>query len=174
MTLSTHVDLRPSRITTGPDGWTWLAAGRRGAQLRMAWWSVVLSVLLIGLAAAATLPPPVVAVPLVAAVLGTGMWLSARVFGRAHSAVAVSGLGVAVRSGFDVAQIGWPAVQAVYAERDGGRVRIVIEAQGARHRTAATFSPAVAVDWLATCAEHARRRHVHPEALEDAPGFRTR
>ncbi|MBW3603534.1 MAG: hypothetical protein KY460_01275, partial [Actinobacteria bacterium] len=89
------MDLRPSTITTTDDGWTWLAADRRGAQLRMAMWSIVLSVLLIVLAAAATLPPVAVAVPLVAGVLGGGLWLATMLWNRAHSAVAVSALGVA-------------------------------------------------------------------------------
>lgn len=165
------MDLRPSRLTTGPDGWTWLAATSRGARLRQAFWSVVLSVLLIALAAAATLPPPMLAVPLVAVVVGTGGWLAKTLGSRAHSAVAVSALGIAVRSGFDVAQVGWPAVRAVIAEPTGRRVRIVVESSNGRHRTASTFTPAVARAWLETCTEHARRRHLRPEPVDGADGF---
>ena len=165
------MDLRPSRLTTRPDGWTWLAATSRGARLRQAFWSVVLSLLLVALAAAATLPPPVVAVPLVALVVGAGGVLATTLWSRAHSAVAVSALGIAVRSGFDVAQIGWPAVRAVVAEPVGRRVCIVVESSNGRHRTASTFTPAVAREWLETCAEHARRRHLRPEPVEGVDGF---
>jgi hypothetical protein len=167
------MDLRPSRITADADGWTWLAADRRGAQLRMAFWSIILSVLLIVLAAAATLPPPLLAVPLVAAVLGCGLWVTATLWNRAHSGVAVSPLGVAVRSGFDVAQIGWPALQAVLAEPVGTRVRIVVRAHGTQHRTAATFTREVALRWLATCEAHAAQRHLHPRRAEGSLGFHT-
>lgn len=165
------MDLRPSRLTTEPDGWTWLAATSRGARLRQAFWSVVLSLLLIGLAAAATLPPPVLAVPLVALVVGAGGWLARTLWHRAHSAVAVSALGIAVRSGFDVAQVGWPAVRAVVAEPAGRRVRIVVESSSGRHRTASSFTPAVARVWLEACAEHARRRHLRPRPLDGLEGF---
>jgi hypothetical protein len=165
------MDLRPSRLTTGPDGWTWLAAASRGARLRQAFWSVVLSLLLIVLAAAATLPPPSYAVPLVALVVGVGAWLARTLWSRAHSAVAVSPLGIAVRSGFDVAQVGWPAIRAVLAEPAGRRVRIVVESSGGRYRTASSFSQAAAREWLDTCAEHARRRHLRPQPLEGAEGF---
>lgn len=168
------MDLRPSRITTSEDGWTWLAPDRRGAPLRMAFWSVVLSLLLIALAAAATLPPAVVAVPLVACVLGGGLWLTATLWNRAHSAIAVSALGIAVRSGFDVAQIAWPALQAVTADPVGARVRIVVEAQGTRYRTAASFSRDAALAWLATCEELAARRHLGTTPYADGAGFRTR
>lgn len=167
------MDLRPSRITADRDGWTWLAAGSRGAQLRLALWSTVLSVALILLAAVATLPPAPVAVLLVALVLGAGIWLGATLWNRAHSAVAVSSLGIAVRSGFDVAQVAWPALRAVVAEPVGGRVRIVVEAQGVRHRTATTFSRAAALEWLARCEREATRRRLRPAPLPDADGFRT-
>lgn len=167
------MDLHPSRITSADDGWTWLAPGRRGAQVRLAFWSVVLSLLLIALAAAATLPPTWIAVPLVAVVLGCGLWLAKTLWSRAHSAVAVSALGIAVRDGFDVAQIAWPALLAVMGEPRGARLRIVIEAQGARHRTAATFSRDTALRWISTCAEHAARHHMQPVALDQGAGFRT-
>jgi hypothetical protein len=167
------MDLSPSRITSGVDGWTWLAPDRRGGQLRMAVWSTVLSVLLIVLAAVATLPPPVLAVPLVALVLGVGLTLAGRLWSRAHSAVAVSALGIAVRSGFDTAQIAWPALQAVVAEPSGRRVRIVVYARGARHRTAATFTRDTALDWLATCEAHAAKHHMRPQPVAGQPGFRT-
>ncbi|HEX6254419.1 MAG TPA: hypothetical protein VFZ70_01280 [Euzebyales bacterium] len=167
------MDLRPSRVAADGDGWTWLAADRRGARLRMTFWSTVLSVLLIVLAGAATLPPLPVAVPLVAAVLGTGLWLGTTLWNRAHSAVAVSALGVAVRSGFDTAQIAWRALHGVVAEPVGSRVRIVVEAQDTRHRTAATFTRAVALDWLARCEQEAVHRQMHPRPLLDGTGFRT-
>lgn len=139
----------------------------------MAFWSTVLSVLLIVLAAAATLPPPLIAVPLVAGVLGAGLMTATTLWNRAHSAVAVSALGVAVRSGFDVAQVSWPAVDAVVAESAGSRVRIVVHAEGARHRTAATFGREVALRWLTACEQEAARRLLRPRPLEDLPGFRT-
>jgi hypothetical protein len=167
------MDLRPSRIAEDGDGWIWLAADPRGAQLRLTFWSTVLSVLLIVLAGAATLPPAPVAVPLVAAVLGAGMWLGARLWNRAHSAVAMSPLGVAVRSGFDTAQIAWRALHGVAAEPAGSRVRIVVDAQDTRHRTDATFTRAVAMDWLARCEREAAHRHMHPTSLPDGSGFRT-
>lgn len=167
------MDLRPSRITADRNGWTWLAAASRGAQLRLAFWSTVLSVALILLAAVATLPPPPVAVLLVAVVLGGGLWVAAVLWNRAHSAIAVSALGIAIRSGFDVAQVAWPALRAVVAERVGGRVRIVVEAQGVHHRTSATFSRPVALEWLARCEQEAARRRLHPERLADGDGFRT-
>lgn len=168
------MDLRPSRITTTADGWTWLASDRRWAHLRMAVWSMVLSVLLVVLAASATLPPTIVAVPLVAGVLGVGLWLATTLWNRAHSAVAVSALGVAVRSGFDVAQVAWPALQAVTVDPAGTRMRIVVEAHGARHRTAASFSRDVALRWLATCEQHAVRRHLPTRPVDGGMGFHTR
>jgi hypothetical protein len=167
------MDLRPSRIAVDDAGWTWLAAAPRGAQLRMAFWSTVLSVLLIVLAGAATLPPVPVAVPLVAAVLGAGVWLGATLWNRAHSAVAVSSLGVAVRSGFDTAQIAWYALHGVVAEPVGSRVRIVVETQDARHRTAATFTRAVAREWLGRCQREAAHRQMRPRPLPEGAGFRT-
>jgi len=167
------MDLRRSRITADADGWTWLAADRRGTQLRMAFWSTVLSVLLIMLAAAATLPPPLVAVPLVAGVLGAGIAIAAALWNRAHSGVAVSALGVAVRSGFDVAQVSWPALRSVVAEPAGSRVRIVVQVEGGRHRTAATFRRDVALRWLVECEQQAARRRLHPRPAEGAAGFRT-
>lgn len=167
------MDLRPSRITSDADGWTWLVADRRGAQLRMALWSAVLSALLIVLAGAATLPPPLIAVPLVAGVLGAGVMLATALWSRAHSGVAVSALGVAVRSGFDVAQVAWPALQSVTAEPVGSRVRIVVSAQGCRHRTAATFNPDVALRWLAECRQQAERRHLRLQPTDGVAGFRT-
>lgn len=172
-TVSTCMDLRPSRIDTATDGWTWLTPDRRAAQLRMTFWSIVLSVLLIMLAAAATLPPVLVAVPLVAGVLGGGLWLGMTLWSRAHSAIAVSAVGVAVRSGFDVAQISWAALEAVTAEPVGSRMRLVVEAHGLRHRTAATFTRTVALDWLAQCEDHAVRRRLRPRPVEGAAGFRT-
>lgn len=168
------MDLHPSRITPDADGWTWLAPDRRGGQLRLGFWSAVLSVLLIVLAAAATLPPPLIAVPLVAVVLGGGLALAGRLWNRAHSAVAVSALGLAVRSGFDTAQVGWPGLAAVVAEPAGRRMRIVVEARGGRHRTAGTFSRGPALAWLALCQEHAARHHMRPEPIAGADGFRTR
>lgn len=167
------MDLRPSTVTTAQDGWTWLTSNRRGAQLRQGLWSVVLSLLLIGLAAAATLPPPLLAVPLVAGVLGTGVWLARSLWKRSHNAVAVSSLGVVVRGGFDVAQIGWPAVEAVLGVPQGKRVRIVVEARGARHQTVTTFSRNAALEWLTSCAEHARQRRLQPEPVDGMAGFRT-
>lgn len=167
------MDLRPSRIDTAADGWTWLAPDRRAAQLRMTFWSIVLSILLIVLAAAATLPPVIVAVPLVAGVLGGGLWLAMTLWNRAHSAIAVSAVGVAVRSGFDVAQVAWSALEAVTAEPVGARMRLVVQAHGSRHRTAATFTRVVALDWLALCEEHADRRRLQPRPVEGAAGFRT-
>lgn len=167
------MDLRPSRITADTDGWTWLAADRRGAQLRMAFWSAVLSVLLIVLAGAATLPPPLIAVPLVAGVLGAGVMLATALWSRAHCGVAVSALGVAVRSGFDVAQVAWPAIRSVVAEPVGSRVRIVVRAQGTRHRTAATFTREVALRWLEECQQQAERRHLRPLPTDGVAGFRT-
>ncbi|MBW3605870.1 MAG: hypothetical protein KY460_13390, partial [Actinobacteria bacterium] len=82
--------------------------------------------------------------------------------------------GVAVRSGFDVAQIAWPALQAVFAEPAGRtRLRVVVQARGARHRTAATFSHDVALDWLGACEDHAARRHMRPQRVYGTAGFRT-
>lgn len=172
--LSTTMDLRPSTVTTADDGWTWLSASRRGADLRQGFWSVVLTLVLIALAAAATLPPQLIAVPLVALVLGGGIWLSRTLWNRAHSAVAVSALGVAVRGGFDVAQIAWPALDAVLGIPHGKRVRIVVEARGGgRHETSATFAHEAALTWLDACAEHAERRRMHPEPVTGMAGFRT-
>ena len=167
------MDLRPSRITAEDDGWTWLATDRRGAQLRMAFCSTVLSVLLIVLAAAATLPPPLLAVPLVAAVLGTGLAMATTLWSRAHNGVAVSALGLAVRSGFNVAQVSWSALEAVVAEPVGSRVRIVVHADGAVHRTTATFTRDTALHWLAECEREAARRHLRPRPAEGLAGFRT-
>jgi hypothetical protein len=167
------MDRRPSRITADDHGWTWLAADRRGAQLRMAFWSTVLSVLLIVLAAAATLPPPLLAVPLVAGVLGAGLVTATTLWNRTHSAVAVSALGIAVRSGFDVAQVSWPALEAVVAEPVGSRLRIVVQAQGGHHRTAATFTREVALRWLAECEREAARRHRRLRPAEGTAGFHT-
>jgi hypothetical protein len=167
------MDLRPSTVTTTDDGWTWLSAGRRGAQLRRGFWSVVLSLALIGLAAAATLPPRPIAVPLVAVVLAGGLWTFRSLWHRAHSAVAVSGLGIAVRNGFDVAQISWPAVDAVLGEARGRRMRIVVATRGGgRHGTAATFSRAAALAWLEQCTDHARRRSLRPAQVDGCAGFR--
>lgn len=167
------MNLRPSTVTTTADGWTWLSSDRRGAGLRQGFWSVVLSVALIVLAAAATLPPEPIAVPLVALVLGGGIWLAATLWNRAHSAVAVSALGVAVRGGFDVAQIGWPALEAVLGVPRGTRIRIVVQARGARHQTSTTFTREAAVVWLEACADHAARRRLQPRAVEGVAGFRT-
>jgi hypothetical protein len=167
------MDLRPSTVTTTEEGWTWLAPSRRGAQLRQGFWSIVLSLLLIVLAAAATLPPRLIAVPLVALVLGSGIWLTRTLWNRAHSAVAVSALGIAVRGGFDVAQIGWPALEAVLGVPHGNRMRIVVEARGARHQTSTTFSREAALSWLETCADHASRRRLQPQPVEGMAGFRT-
>ena len=166
------MNLRPSTITFTEDGWTWLAPSRRGAQLRQGFWSVVLSLLLVTLAAAATLPPRLIAVPLVALVLGGGIWLARFLWNRSHSAVAVSDLGIAVRGGFDVAQIAWPAVDAVLGVPSGNRLRIVVEARGARHETSTTFASDAALPWLATCAAHADRRRLRPQPVEGLEGFR--
>lgn len=168
------MQLRPSTVTTTDDGWTWLSASRRGVELRQGFWSVVFTAVLIALAAAATLPPPLIAVPLVALVLGCGIWLSWRLWNRAHSAVAVATLGVAVRGGFDVAQIGWPALDAVVGIPHGKRMRIVVEVRGGtRHETSATFTRAAALAWLDVCAEHAERMRMRPEPVTGMAGFRT-
>jgi hypothetical protein len=166
------MNLRPSSVTTTEDGWTWLASSRRGAQLRQGFWSVVLSLLLVILAGAATLPPRLIAVPLVALVLGGGIWLARSLWNRAHSAVAVSDLGIAVRGGFDLAQIAWPALEAVLGVPRGSRLRIVVEARGARHETSTTFTRDAALSWLATCAEHAGRRRLRPQPVDGLEGFR--
>ena len=166
------MNLRPSNVTTTEDGWTWLAPSRRGAQLRQGFWSVVLSLLLVILAGAATLPPRLIAVPLVALVLGGGIWLARSLWNRAHSAVAVSDLGIAVRGGFDLAQIAWPALEAVVGVPRGNRLRIVVEARGARHETSTTFTRDAALSWLATCAEHAGRRQLRPQPVDGLEGFR--
>jgi hypothetical protein len=171
-TLSTRMNLRPSTVITTKDGWTWLSPSRRGAQLRQGFWSIVLSLMLVMLAAAATLPPRLIAVPLVAVVLSGGIWLTRTLWNRSHSAVAVSDLGIAVRGGFDVAQIGWPALEAVFGVPYGKRVRIVVEARGARHQTGATFTRDAALSWLATCAEHAGRRRLRLQPVEGMEGFR--
>jgi hypothetical protein len=167
------MNLRPSTVTTTEEGWTWLSPSPRGAQLRQGFWSFVLSLLLIALAAAATLPPRLIAVPLVALVLGGGIWLARMLWNRAHSAVAVSALGIAVRGGFDIAQIGWPALEAVLGVRRGRRLRIIVEARGARHQTSTTFTREAALSWLETCAEHAGRRRLQPRPVEGMEGFRT-
>lgn len=167
------MNLRPSTVTTTEEGWTWLSPSRRGAQLRQGFWSFVLSLLLIALAGAATLPPRLIAVPLVAVVLGGGIWLTHTLWNRAHSAVAVSAVGVAVRGGFDIAQIGWPALEAVVGVPRGKRMRIVIEARGARHQTSTTFTREAALSWLETCAEHASQRRLQPQPVEGMAGFRT-
>jgi uncharacterized membrane protein YhaH (DUF805 family) len=165
------MNLRPSIVTT-KDGWTWLSPSRRGAQLRQAFWSVVLSLMLVMLAAAATLPPRLIAVPLVAVLLGSGIWLTRTLWNRSHSAVAVSDIGIAVRGGFDVAQIGWPALDAVVGVPHGDRIRIVVEARGARHQTHVTFAREAALSWLAMCAEHASRRRLRLQPVEGMEGFR--
>jgi hypothetical protein len=141
--------------------------------LRQAFWSIVLSLLLIALAAAATLPPRPFAVPLVAVGLGSGLWLTRRSWSRAHSGVAVSALGIAVRSGLDTAQIAWPALEAVLGVPHGKRMQIVVEARGVRYRTSATFTSDAALSWLATCADHASRRRLQPVPAEGLAGFRT-
>jgi hypothetical protein len=164
---------RHSVVTTTDEGWTWLSPSRRGARLRQAFWSIVLSLLLIALAAAATLPPRPLAVLLVALVLGGGLWLTRTLWSRAHSAVAVSALGIAVRSGLDTAQIAWPALEAVLGVPHGKRLRIVVEARGARYRTGAAFTSDAALSWLATCADHARRRQLRPVPAGGSAGFRT-
>lgn len=166
------MNLRPSTITTTEDGWTWLSHSRRGAQLRQGFWSAVLSIVLIILAGAATLPPRLIAVPLVAVVLGGGFWLARTLWNHSHSAIAVSDLGIAVRGGFDVAQIGWPAVEAVVGVPHGKRLRIVVEARGARHETSATFARDAALSWLAACADHASRRRLRPAPVTGMAGFR--
>lgn len=171
--LSSAMNLRPSIVAATEDGWTWLSASQRGARLRQGFWSAVISLLLIALAAAATLPPRTIAVPLVALLLGGGVWLIRTLWARAHCAVAVSSLGLAVRGGLDVAQIAWPAVEAVLGVPRGGRMRIVIEARGARHQTRATFSRDAALAWLDVCAEEAARRRLHPVAIDGVTGFRT-
>lgn len=130
------MNLRPSTVATTDDGWTWLSSSQRGARLRQGFWSAVISLLLIALAAAATLPPRLIAVPLVALLLSSGVWLIRTLWGRAHCAMAVSALGLAVRGGLDVDQIAWPAVHAVLGVPCGGRM---IEARGARHETKVTF-----------------------------------
>lgn len=167
------MNLRPSTVATTDDGWTWLSSSQRGARLRQGFWSAVISLLLIALAAAATLPPRLIAVPLVALLLSSGVWLIRTLWGRAHCAMAVSALGLAVRGGLDVDQIAWPAVHAVLGVPCGGRMRIVIEARGARHETKVTFGRDAALAWLAACAEHAERRRLHPVTIEGAAGFRT-
>jgi hypothetical protein len=166
------MNLHPSTVTTTEDGWTWLAPSRRGAQLRQGFWSAVLSLLLVLLAGVATIPPPPVAVPLVAVVLGGGISLARFLWNRSHSAIAVSELGIAVRTGFDVAQVAWPALEAVLGVPRGERLRIVVEARGARHQTHVTFARDAALSWLATCADHASRRRLRPEPVEGVEGFR--
>lgn len=167
------MNLRPSTVTTAEDGWTWLSPSHRGARLRQGFWSAVISLLLIALAAAATLPPRAIAVPLVALLLGGGLWLIRTVWGRAHCAVAVSALGLAVRGGLDVEQIAWPAVETVLGVDAGGRMRIVIAARGARHETPATFGRDEALAWLLACREHADRRRLRPVPVAGVAGFRT-
>lgn len=168
------MDLRPSTVTATDDGWTWLSASRRGAELRQGFWSIVLTLVLIVLAAAATLPPRLIAVPLVALVLSGGIWLAGTLWNRAHSAVAVSALGVAVRSGFNVAQIAWPALEAVVGIPQGKRMRIIVEVRGGeRHETRATFTRHAALAWLETCVRHAERRSMRPEPVPGTAGFRT-
>lgn len=168
------MNLRPSTVATTDDGWTWLSSSQRGARLRQAFWSAIISLLLVALAAAATLPPRPLAVPLVAVLLGGSAWLVRTLWTRAHCAVAVSALGLGVRGGLDVAQIAWPAVEGVFGVPVGQRLRIVVAARGARHETAATFGREATLDWLAACAEHAERRRLRPEPVEGMAGFRTR
>jgi hypothetical protein len=55
----------------------------------------------------------------------------------------------------------------------GKRMRIVVEARGARHVTSTTFTREAALSWLETCADHARRRHMRPQPVEGMAGFRT-
>lgn len=169
------MDPRPSSVTTtAEDGWTWLAPSRRGAELRQGFWSIVLALLLIVLAAAATLPPPPLAVPLVALVLAGGIWLSVTLWNRAHSGVAVSNLGIAVRGGFDVTQVAWPAVDGVVGRPHGPRLRIVVEVRGGTPlETSAAFTREAALSWLDACAEHAERRHMRPAPVDGMAGFRT-
>lgn len=145
----------------------------RWARLRQGLWSLLLSLLLIAGAAAATWPPPVIAVPLVALVLGTGIFLAARLWRRAHAAVAVSGIGIAVRNGIDTSQIGWPAITWVIGLPRGRRLAIRILGRDLRLETATSFQRELALAWLDACREEAGRRRLGPQPLPDGPGFIT-
>ena len=73
---------------------------------------------------------------------------------------------------FAVAQVAWPALEAVLGVPRGERLRIVVVARGARHQTHVTFARDAALSWLATCADHASRRRLRPEPIEGVEGFR--
>lgn len=160
-----------SRMTTDEAGWAWLGPDRHSLTLRHGLVSFVLSVMLVGAAAAATLPPPVLAVPLLAAIVGAGALLARTAWRDTHTRLGVSELGLVVQHGAEGDQLGWPTVLAITGERRWRRVRICVDTRSGTIHTSTTFSETPARDWLNACSTHARHRRLDINPAADGLGF---
>ena len=160
-----------SRTTTDDSGWTWLEPERRSLTLRHALVSFVLSLLLVAGAAAATLPPRLLAVPLLAMVMGVGIVIARGTWLESHTRLGVSDIGLLVQRGTDQQQIGWDAVGAVTAYARRGRRRITVTTRSDAIAVQATFSDEPTRRWLAACEAQASARRLDPQPSPRGLGF---
>ena len=160
-----------SRIRTDAAGQTWLEPDRVGVSLAHGLLSVVVSVLIIAGAAAATLPPTIVAVPALAGVIGLGAAAVWRVVRATSARVCVGPLGVTVVGPTDAEELSWASIRAVTGAAAGRRTRIRVDASGGAVSPSGSFSTAAARAWLEVCAETAAARRLGPVAAPDGLGF---
>lgn len=160
-----------SRTVTDDSGWTWLEPDRRSLTLRHALVSFALSLLLVAGAAAATLPPPLLAVPLLAMVMGAGILLARGTWLESHTRLGVSDIGLLVQRGTDQQQIGWDTVGAVTAYARRGRRRVTVTTRSDSIAVRATFSDEPTRRWLAACQERASARRLDPRPSPRGLGF---
>lgn len=149
-------------VRTDSSGWTWLEPHRSSLILRQAVVAALLSLLLIAAAAAATLPPPVVAVPLLACILGIAGLLVRYTWRETHTRLGVSALGLHVQQGTHLDHIGWPAVAAIVGTRRHRRVDLTITTLTGVLAVRTSFSTTAARDWLDVSTTHARSRRLEP------------
>jgi hypothetical protein len=155
------------------DGWLWLAPRRRSVKRRHSLASFLIALLIwLGLLAY-ELVPGVARYFAIAPPGVLALWLILLTARTGQTRVAMSPVGVALQTGIETTQIGWPALRMVAGEPVHGRVRVLLGTGDRIHTARATFDVAPAREWLARCAEEARRRNLDPVPVEGGLGWRS-
>lgn len=160
-----------SRTSTDDSGWTWLEPDGRSLTVRHAVVSFVLSVLVVAGAAAATLPPRLIAVPLLAMVMGVGILLARGTWLESHTRLGVSDIGLLVQRGTDQQHIGWAQIGAVTAHARHGRRQVTVTTRSDVIAVRATFSDGPTRRWIAACRDVAAARRLDPVPPPRGLGF---
>lgn len=165
--------LSPRSEIVEADGWLWLAPRRRSVRRRHSLASFLLATLIWAGLLVFALVPGAARLLALTPLAALAVWLVLATSRSGHTRVAMSPLGVALQTGLETTQIGWPALQMVAGRLVRGRVRVLLGTGDQIHTCRATFDADAAREWLDRCTAEARRRNLDPQPADDDLGWRT-